>query len=233
MGLLKHLLELADGIMGINLGGGEVSVTQQFFYGVQIGPMVQQVGGKGMPQHVRRFFLQGAHLPDVVLHFPLDKYRVERLHFIRDQQMFLVAALFFFELTVAADEADQVFVQGNDAVFGAFSQYFYPVIVHVRFPDTNQLRQPDAGAVEQLQDELVAHAGKPLFIFNELKEVSRAFFFEEGREFLRCFQGFEQVAGVFTDLLSTDQEFIKCSQAGYFTVNAGVFQAALREGYHP
>ena len=35
--------------MGIDLRGAEVSVAQQFFYSIQVGPLVEQAGCKSVP----------------------------------------------------------------------------------------------------------------------------------------------------------------------------------------
>ena len=38
--------------MGVNLGGGNTGMAQHRLDGPQIGPMIQQVGGERMPEHV-------------------------------------------------------------------------------------------------------------------------------------------------------------------------------------
>ena len=40
--------------VGINLRGGQIRVPQKQLYHAEIGAVVQQVGGKGMAQGVRR-----------------------------------------------------------------------------------------------------------------------------------------------------------------------------------
>ena len=49
VGLFVDFLQLLNGIVGIYLCSGQATVTEKVFYGVQIGPVVEQVRGKGMP----------------------------------------------------------------------------------------------------------------------------------------------------------------------------------------
>jgi hypothetical protein len=36
--------------MGIDLGSGNIDVTEQFLHGAQVGPALEQVGSKGVAQ---------------------------------------------------------------------------------------------------------------------------------------------------------------------------------------
>lgn len=49
-----QLLETLARDMGVDLSGGEITMAEQHLYDAQIGPMVQQMGRKGVPQGVRR-----------------------------------------------------------------------------------------------------------------------------------------------------------------------------------
>ena len=40
--------------MGIDLGRGNIGMTQQFLDASQIGTVIQEVGGEGVAQHMRR-----------------------------------------------------------------------------------------------------------------------------------------------------------------------------------
>jgi hypothetical protein len=46
MMLLVNVLETFPGDMGINLGGGNIRMSQHRLYGTQIGAVIQQMGGK-------------------------------------------------------------------------------------------------------------------------------------------------------------------------------------------
>lgn len=47
-----HLLQQLDGDLGVNLGGLQFGVAEQFLYDPHIGPMLQHVRGTGMAQKV-------------------------------------------------------------------------------------------------------------------------------------------------------------------------------------
>src|SRR5439155_3198999 len=53
--------------VGVELGGGDAGVAQHLLDGAQIGPAAQQVGGKGVAQHVRGHILADAGLAGVML----------------------------------------------------------------------------------------------------------------------------------------------------------------------
>ena len=40
--------------MGVDLGGGEIRVTEQHLYDSQVSPMIEQMGRKRVAQRVRR-----------------------------------------------------------------------------------------------------------------------------------------------------------------------------------
>ena len=58
MGFLIHLLNAAEGDMGVLLRGGEAAMAQQFLNEAQIGPVFEQMGGAGMAQGVGSGFPQ-------------------------------------------------------------------------------------------------------------------------------------------------------------------------------
>ena len=53
MGLLVALPEPLDGNMGVDLGGGQAAVAQDFLHRAEVGPAVEQVRGGGVPEGVR------------------------------------------------------------------------------------------------------------------------------------------------------------------------------------
>ena len=51
---LHQLLQPLRQNMGVNLGGCDIGMSEQFLQAAQIGTMRQQVRGKGMVEHMRR-----------------------------------------------------------------------------------------------------------------------------------------------------------------------------------
>jgi len=65
--------------MGVNLRGGNIRVTQHLLNRSQIGPALQKMGGKRMPQRMRLYFLfdpglLGIMLDDLPKALPADPY---------------------------------------------------------------------------------------------------------------------------------------------------------------
>lgn len=54
MVLLMQLTQALSGDVRINLGGGEIAMSQQHLYDTQIRAVVQQMGRKGVTHHMRR-----------------------------------------------------------------------------------------------------------------------------------------------------------------------------------
>jgi hypothetical protein len=53
--------------MGVPLRRGEAGVSQQLLYATQVGPGIQQVGGKGMPEGMGRGLLEYPTLREIFL----------------------------------------------------------------------------------------------------------------------------------------------------------------------
>ena len=56
MRVFVGFLELLDGVVRIDLRGGKGSMPQKLLHGIQVGTVVEQVGGEGVTQHVRTAF---------------------------------------------------------------------------------------------------------------------------------------------------------------------------------
>ena len=56
MGGLINFLEFFDGVVGIDLGGGQRRMSQQFLYGIEVSPVVQQLCCKSVPEDMGRLF---------------------------------------------------------------------------------------------------------------------------------------------------------------------------------
>ena len=72
MSEIVDLFKALDGDVGVDLGGGERGVAEQFLHTAQIGAGVEQVGGKTVTQAMRRQLGVKAAEIDVFLHHTLD-----------------------------------------------------------------------------------------------------------------------------------------------------------------
>ena len=41
-----HLFQMAQGHVGVNLGGGDIGMAQHHLHGTQVGPALQKMAGK-------------------------------------------------------------------------------------------------------------------------------------------------------------------------------------------
>ncbi len=64
--------------MGIYLGSRQTAVAENFLDGVDVGPVVQHVGGKSVPQHMRTPFVDGG---DHIQIFPYNIIYSLRIQF--------------------------------------------------------------------------------------------------------------------------------------------------------
>ena len=65
MGFFMDILQFFNGIMCVYLRGSKAAVAQQFLNGIQVSPAVHQMGGKGMPEHMGAFFVDGGYQAQV------------------------------------------------------------------------------------------------------------------------------------------------------------------------
>ena len=61
------LFEFVDVVVGVYLCGSEAAVAQKVFYSLNVGPVIEQVRGKGVPQHMGAFLFQGCSGPGILL----------------------------------------------------------------------------------------------------------------------------------------------------------------------
>ena len=56
MELVVHLAQALAGDMGVDLRGADAGVAKEFLNDTKVGTAFQEMGGKAVPQHVRRYF---------------------------------------------------------------------------------------------------------------------------------------------------------------------------------
>lgn len=59
VGFIIYFLQPGGGDMGINLGGGDAFMSEQFLDAAKVGAVVQQMSRKGMPECMGRYFFIG------------------------------------------------------------------------------------------------------------------------------------------------------------------------------
>jgi hypothetical protein len=78
MRLVVDFAEAAAGEVGVDLGGGEAGVAEEFLDGAQVGAGLQQVGGEGVTQGVGADAVLGAGAQHVPMDDAADAARSKR-----------------------------------------------------------------------------------------------------------------------------------------------------------
>jgi hypothetical protein len=79
-----NFLEFSNCIVCVDLRGGQAAVTQQLLDSIQIGPLVHEVGGEGVSEHVGTFLIQRSGSAQVFVDQVPNVFGVERFAFIGD-----------------------------------------------------------------------------------------------------------------------------------------------------
>ena len=77
MEALVHRAEFAVGDVGINLGRGDIGVTEQELHGPQIGAIAQEISGKTMAESVGSHRFHNARGNRVTFDNPFDASRCQ------------------------------------------------------------------------------------------------------------------------------------------------------------
>jgi hypothetical protein len=86
MGLAVDFFELFDGLMGVYLRCCQICVAQQGFDGIQVGPIVQQMGSKAVTKDMRTALILGAHPTQGLSNDITNQFRVQSLPFFCDKK---------------------------------------------------------------------------------------------------------------------------------------------------
>ena len=79
-------LKLFYGVVGIDLGRGQVLVPEQSLNGHQAGTLIEKMGGEGVAQHVGTFLFQCRHAFEHVMHLIIYKRGRRLLAFVVQQE---------------------------------------------------------------------------------------------------------------------------------------------------
>ena len=144
--------------MGVDLGGAEVGVSEQFLDAAEISSVVQEVGGEAVAEFVRTDFESDAGMAEVFLEEVVDGAHGDAApEFAEEEWPFMDAG----GGAVVLDGAEGGATDGANPVLAAFAGdaqgFFERVdIAHVQL---DQFVETQAGAVEQLEDGRIALRG--------------------------------------------------------------------------
>ena len=119
--------------MGVNLGGREVAVSQKFFDGVDIGTVVEHVGGKGVAEDMGACTVGSGARAHVAFDDLVDFVVGDRFAFGSYEQRrggigrsvgFLLSEDIFSQGDITGDGLRQFVFDGDNTFFVAFAAYF-------------------------------------------------------------------------------------------------------------
>src|SRR5690606_6069969 len=125
MGLFMNLLKLGNTVVGIDLGGSQTGMTQQFLDRVQVGPPGEQVRRKGMSQNVRALLQFGGHLTKILINNAINK-RFVNLNTVLGQKQEWAGSGIPQLLTpgqIPLDQGDASGQEGDDAFLVPFAEH--------------------------------------------------------------------------------------------------------------
>ena len=163
-GARTSALQPFAGDVGVDLGGRNIGVAKQQLHDAQVGTVVEQMGGEGVAQHVRRELFRG-NAGD--RRIPLDELPESLAgHGAAtggDEQGVALPALEDFRprlVQIAAEPVDGLFAEWHQALLAAFAEGAQHAFVETDFVQfqIDQLGNAQARGVEGFQHGAVAQA---------------------------------------------------------------------------
>ena len=68
MGFLVDVPQTLNIVVGIDLRGRQAAVPKQLFYGIQLGTISSEMGGKTVAQYMRAFLVCSGHQREIFLY---------------------------------------------------------------------------------------------------------------------------------------------------------------------
>lgn len=161
--------------LGVNLGGGDVGMAEHHLDRAQIGTARQQVGGKGVAQHVGADPVFGPGMDcDAIDDLPEPIAGHGAAPVVQEQK----GAGFFLDqlrpspVKVVVDTFPGHLAKGHQAFFVALAQHPQVTAGHVAglHRQADQFRDPQAGGVHEMQHGIVAQDERCSF-FRQLQEL--------------------------------------------------------------
>ena len=85
MGLFIYRFQFLNRVVCVNLRGRQVGMPENFLDGIEVGTIVQHMGGKCMPDDMRTAFADRGDLVEVMMNQPLNKPGIKLLAFIGEE----------------------------------------------------------------------------------------------------------------------------------------------------
>src|ERR1043166_177697 len=162
--LAMDLAEAVAGDVGIDFGGADAGVAEQFLDNAQIGAVLQKMRGETMSKHVRSHVAFYASAADASFYAQPKSDRGKGSTAFGEKHIGGGALVDEFgpaHIQVELQGSHGLAAQGHDALFIAFADYVNKTglqmeLLQARLP---QFRQAQAGSIGQLQHGLITQAG--------------------------------------------------------------------------
>ncbi len=234
MGLAVGFLEALDGDVGVDLGGGDAGVAEEFLDAAEIGAGVEHVSGEGVAELVGADVDGDAGVAEVFLEEFADADAGEACAALGDEEgSGLDAGLG----AVALDGLEGRRADGDDALFAALAENADGLRegIDVGDVEADELREAEAAGVEELEDRGVAGGGPggSLFFKGSLERGFEEFLDlgdgEDERELAFELGKLDFLEGVAGEAMALGEPLVEGAERGEMKADGGEGGAAFHE----
>jgi len=212
------LLEPLSRDMGVDLGRRQVAVAKQHLHHPQIGAVVEQMGGEGVAQGVRREVFADARLQGVTLdELPerLARHAVAAASGEEEVAQAPAQQVLAWPMKVIPQPVQRFRPKGHQALLPSLPCYPHDALDQARllWCEPHQLRHPQPGRVEHLQHGAISVTAR---VFR-IRGLQQGFHLRLGKGLWQGASelwGLDPGAGIFLDGSLSQQVLVKLTQAG-------------------
>ena len=236
--LAVDALEFLEGGVGVDFGGADAFVPEQFLDDADFGPVVEHGGGEGMAQHVGAALLLCGDAAEVVLYDILDMVALDASGAGADEEGVVVGHVVKHLVAHTEVFAELRFGfghEGYDALLVALAGDLDGVVaeVDVAGVEPDELGQSHAGGVEELEDGVVAMAFVGVGEGGVVEQAVHFRLFDEmGQGFLLLWP-FDALCGVVPGEVTADEEAVERAKRAQAVVDRRGRASVIHHRYHP
>lgn len=239
VGLEVGITELLERGVGIDLCGGETAVSEQRLDGVDVGAVIEHLGGKSVSENVWRVLLERRYLAHArtnnlvyLIHGDTDPFvaEEERLSGRIGESELLVA-----QGLIGLHPLRQLVSKGNDTLFAALAEDadLTELEVDVAVTQSRQFGFAHACLVQYIDDKTVAHREEIVRIIHSfLRQLHLGLLEEDGERFVHL-GGDDCPRDVLVHITNAQHEAPERAEGRQFTPNGTGFFAGIQQTDHP
>jgi len=237
MGFFMNILKLFYAVVCIDLGGSQAAVTQQFFYCVEVGPTVHQMGGKGVPEHVGALFVYSSYQGKVFFYRIVNIARIkfptvggnQEVGFVVFPKMGSLSVHIYFQLF------HQLGTHRDHPFLASLSQNLDIVacLINLCFLQSDQFRLADTRIIQKFKDQAVGPSIPIIGEFNMVEQQADASCIHKLRKALTDLRRNDSRHWAGRDRSLSQLVFEERFQGRYFPVDGFAFHALFFKSSKP